>query len=97
MAALIHCQQRRPLFLEFEAARLQMFFQSIQSKISIGMSPTKEEIEEFEIHATWFFEKELSIWFEHARNFVKRFAPFRDVMQNAEDDNDILAGVCELT
>ena len=61
------------------------------------MSPAEEGIEDFDIHAARLFEEETAIWFENACNFINRSAPVGDVMQNAEDDNHVLAFVLKLT
>lgn len=68
-----------------------------ETKIRIGMSPAKEEVEHLNVHSTRLFEKKASIRFQHLHNFINYFSPFRDVMENTKDDNDILARVGELT
>lgn len=61
------------------------------------MSPADKGIEDFDIRAARLFEEETAIRLEHPLDFIYyRFAPVWNVMQNAKDDDHILAGIGEL-
>lgn len=60
------------------------------------MPPTKEKIEEFDIHPAWFLQEQTSAWLEHTHDLIDHFAPFRDVMKNSKDDDNILAVIRKL-
>src|SRR6266540_468136 len=92
-----HSHQRSPLpVLNSKTTRLQIFFHSIDSKIRIRMSPAEEEIEQFEVHAARFFNEETAVWSQHTFDLIDHFAPFRDMMQDAEDDHYIFAPIGKL-
>ncbi len=61
------------------------------------MSPAEEGVEDLDVHAAGFFEKETAAGLEDARDLIHGLAPVGNVVQNAKDDDHILARVGELT
>ena len=95
---VIHCQQRSPLLgSEGQPALSQMRVEGVESEVCVGMSPAEECVKDFDIHSAWFFKKETAAWLEHTDDLIDRFPPIRDVMQYAEDDDHIFAGIGKLT
>ena len=92
-----HRHERCPLFAaDCEAMRFEMLDHAVHAEIRIRVSPTEEKIKKFDIHTARFFNEETTAWLEHALDFVDHIAPFRDVVQDAKDDDHIFACICKL-
>src|SRR5690242_14789837 len=93
----VHRHQWSPLFLtNNKTMRGQILFHALNAEIGIRVSPAEEKIEQFEVHAARLLDEESAVRFEHTPGLVDNFAPFRDVMQNAKDNDYISAGIGKL-